>query len=40
MGGDLAGDQMDFEERGHFFMVADGMGAHAAASWPAKWLPT
>src|SRR3990172_8532247 len=32
----LAGDQADFEQRGHFFMVADGMGAHAAGELASK----
>lgn len=32
----LAGDQTDFEQRGHFFMVADGMGAHAAGELASK----
>lgn len=32
----LAGDQTDFERRGHLFMVADGMGAHAAGELASK----
>jgi serine/threonine protein phosphatase PrpC len=32
----LAGDQADFQQRGHFFMVADGMGAHAAGELASK----
>ena len=32
----LAGSQADFEERGHFFIVADGMGAHAAGELASK----
>ncbi|MEN6449043.1 MAG: protein phosphatase 2C domain-containing protein [Thermoguttaceae bacterium] len=32
----LAGDQTDFNERGHFFMVCDGMGAHAAGELASK----
>jgi len=32
----LAGSQADFEQRGHFFMVADGMGAHAAGELASK----
>jgi PPM family protein phosphatase len=32
----LAGDQVDFQHRGHFFMVADGMGAHAAGELASK----
>ena len=32
----LAGDQADFERRGHLFMVADGMGAHAAGELASK----
>ncbi len=32
----LAGDQGDFERRGHLFMVADGMGAHAAGELASK----
>jgi len=32
----LAGDQIDFQQRGHFFMVADGMGAHAAGELASK----
>jgi PPM family protein phosphatase len=32
----LAGNQADFEQRGHFFMVADGMGAHAAGELASK----
>ncbi|MEN6459303.1 MAG: protein phosphatase 2C domain-containing protein [Thermoguttaceae bacterium] len=32
----LAGDQTDFERRGHFFIVCDGMGAHAAGELASK----
>ncbi|MCC6124321.1 MAG: serine/threonine-protein phosphatase [Pirellulales bacterium] len=32
----LAGTQQDFDERGHFFLVADGMGAHAAGELASK----
>ena len=32
----LAGNQADFEQRGHLFMVADGMGAHAAGELASK----
>jgi PPM family protein phosphatase len=32
----LADSQADFEQRGHFFMVADGMGAHAAGELASK----
>ncbi len=32
----LAGSQDDFQRRGHFFMVADGMGAHAAGELASK----
>lgn len=32
----LAGSQTDFQQRGHFFMVADGMGAHAAGELASK----
>ena len=32
----LAGDQADFERRGHLFIVADGMGAHAAGELASK----
>lgn len=32
----LAGSQADFQQRGHFFMVADGMGAHAAGELASK----
>ena len=32
----LAADQSDFERRGHLFMVADGMGAHAAGELASK----
>ena len=32
----LAGTQQDFDERGHLFMVADGMGAHAAGELASK----
>ena len=32
----LAGNQTDFEECGHLFMVADGMGAHAAGELASK----
>ncbi|MCE5268266.1 MAG: protein phosphatase 2C domain-containing protein, partial [Planctomycetaceae bacterium] len=32
----LAGNQADFERRGHFFMVCDGMGAHAAGELASK----
>ena len=32
----LAGSQADFQERGHFFIVADGMGAHAAGELASK----
>jgi protein phosphatase len=31
-----AGNQADFEQRGHLFMVADGMGAHAAGELASK----
>jgi protein phosphatase len=32
----LAGNQQDFMRRGHLFMVADGMGAHAAGELASK----
>jgi serine/threonine protein phosphatase PrpC len=32
----LAGNQRDFSRRGHLFMVADGMGAHAAGELASK----
>jgi PPM family protein phosphatase len=32
----LADGQRDFQRRGHFFMVADGMGAHAAGELASK----
>jgi protein phosphatase len=32
----LAGDERDWRERGHVFMVADGMGAHAAGELASK----
>jgi PPM family protein phosphatase len=32
----LAGNQKDFVRRGHLFMVADGMGAHAAGELASK----
>ena len=32
----LAGSQEDFDRRGHLFMVADGMGAHAAGELASK----
>ena len=32
----LAGNQADFQQRGHFFLVADGMGAHAAGELASK----
>ena len=32
----LAGNQADFEQRGHMFLVADGMGAHAAGELASK----
>lgn len=32
----LAGNQKDFTRRGHLFMVADGMGAHAAGELASK----
>jgi protein phosphatase len=32
----LADNQSDFQQRGHFFMVADGMGAHAAGELASK----
>lgn len=32
----LAGSQADFDQRGHLFMVADGMGAHAAGELASK----
>ncbi len=32
----LAGSQDDFQRRGHLFMVADGMGAHAAGELASK----
>ena len=32
----LAGNQADFVRRGHLFMVADGMGAHAAGELASK----
>lgn len=32
----LAGSQADFQQRGHLFMVADGMGAHAAGELASK----
>jgi protein phosphatase len=31
-----AGSQADFQQRGHFFIVADGMGAHAAGELASK----
>jgi PPM family protein phosphatase len=33
---DLAGNQAEFEQRGHLFVVADGMGAHAAGELASK----
>jgi|CXWL01.1.fsa_nt_gi protein phosphatase len=33
---DLASDQAEWQARGHFFMVADGMGAHAAGELASK----
>jgi len=32
----LAGDEVDWRRRGHLFMVADGMGAHAAGELASK----
>ncbi len=32
----MAGDQADFQQRGHLFLVADGMGAHAAGELASK----
>jgi serine/threonine protein phosphatase PrpC len=32
----LAGDEWDWQRRGHLFMVADGMGAHAAGELASK----
>ena len=32
----LASDQDEWQARGHFFMVADGMGAHAAGELASK----
>ena len=32
----LAGDERDWQQRGHVFMVADGMGAHAAGELASK----
>ena len=32
----LASDKDEWRERGHFFMVADGMGAHAAGELASK----
>lgn len=32
----LAGDEQDWQRRGHLFMVADGMGAHAAGELASK----
>jgi len=32
----LAGDQADYNERGHLFLVADGMGAHAAGELASR----
>ena len=32
----LAGDEADFQQRGHLFIVADGMGAHAAGELASK----
>ncbi len=32
----LAGDDVDWHRRGHLFMVADGMGAHAAGELASK----
>ncbi len=32
----LASSQEDFQRRGHLFMVADGMGAHAAGELASK----
>ena len=32
----LAGDDQDWHRRGHLFMVADGMGAHAAGELASK----
>lgn len=32
----LAGNQEDFKQRGHLFVVADGMGAHAAGELASK----
>lgn len=32
----LASDQAEWQSRGHFFMVADGMGAHAAGELASK----
>ena len=32
----LAGDDLDWQRRGHLFMVADGMGAHAAGELASK----
>jgi PPM family protein phosphatase len=33
---ELAGDEADFKQRGHLFIVADGMGAHAAGELASK----
>src|SRR3990167_5437453 len=32
----LASDPVEWQARGHFFMVADGMGAHAAGELASK----
>ena len=32
----VAGDELDWQRRGHLFMVADGMGAHAAGELASK----
>src|SRR5262245_44496467 len=32
----LAGDEQEFYRRGHLFLVADGMGAHAAGELASK----
>src|SRR6185312_16018883 len=32
----LAGNRADWERRGHLFLVADGMGAHAAGELASK----